>query len=151
MMRPLKQVRADPDGAELGQMLLATGLVLLMSLLSMSVYGVKVAGLGTPHDPGNDAVIQTSRELSLAFTPLIENRTSDLMTAGVNTEDAVWLALNWTHDDLLHHGEVRGVEVKLLNPQVTNASGVYTVVVEVGLADRHARLSYTLTETLNLN
>jgi hypothetical protein len=31
-------------------MLLATGVVLLMSLVSMAVFGVKVAGLTIPHD-----------------------------------------------------------------------------------------------------
>ena len=30
------------------QMLLATGVVLMMSLLSMAIYGVKMAGLNSP-------------------------------------------------------------------------------------------------------
>ena len=37
-----------------GQMLLATGVVLLMSLLSMAIFGVKVAGLTLPHDAASD-------------------------------------------------------------------------------------------------
>ena len=43
-------VDRNPESSEAGQMLLAAGMVLLMSLLSMAVYGVKLAGLGTPHD-----------------------------------------------------------------------------------------------------
>ena len=50
----------DGDDGEMAQMLLAAGVVLLMSLLSMAVYGVKVAGLGQPYDPASDAVIDMS-------------------------------------------------------------------------------------------
>ena len=53
---------ADRDTA---QMLLATGVVLLMSLLSMAIFGVKVAGLTLPHDTASDGVIITAQELSL--------------------------------------------------------------------------------------
>ena len=35
----------DLRESQAGQMLLATGVVLLMSLLSMAIFGVKVAGL----------------------------------------------------------------------------------------------------------
>ena len=33
-----------------GQMLLATGVVLMMSLLSMAIFGVKMAGISMPYD-----------------------------------------------------------------------------------------------------
>ena len=46
-----------------GQMLLATGVVLLMSLLSMAIFGVKVAGLTMPHDTASDGVLVTSTEV----------------------------------------------------------------------------------------
>ncbi len=42
----MRQQKLHSD--ESGQMLLAAGLVLLMSLLSMSLYGVKVAGYDLP-------------------------------------------------------------------------------------------------------
>ena len=56
----LKNDLSQRDGA---QMLLATGVVLLMSLLSMAIFGVKVAGLTIPHDAASDDVIVTSEEV----------------------------------------------------------------------------------------
>ena len=55
----LKNDLSQRDGA---QMLLATGVVLLMSLLSMAIFGVKVAGLTLPHDAASDDVIVTSED-----------------------------------------------------------------------------------------
>ena len=40
--------RTSLSEGDRGQMLLATGVVLLMSLLSMAIFGVKVAGLTLP-------------------------------------------------------------------------------------------------------
>jgi|AP95_1055475.scaffolds.fasta_scaffold03071_3 hypothetical protein len=141
----------DGDDGDMGQMLLAAGVVLLMSLLSMAVYGVKVAGLGQPYDPASDAVIDMSVELQKAFQPLLENRTNDLITAGMSDEEAIWTAINWTHDDMLHHGEIRGVEVKLLNPVVSQDGDVYTIDADAGIADRHARLSHRLSAIIDLS
>ena len=141
----------DGEDGEMAQMLLAAGVVLLMSLLSMAVYGVKVAGLGQPYDPASDAVIDMSVELQDAFQPLLENRTNNLVSAGLGDEEAIWIAINWTHDDMLHHGEIRGVEVKLLNTQVSEDAGVYTVVGDAGIADRHARLSHRLSAVIDLS
>ena len=45
-MRPVSNPSHEDRDA--GQMLLATGVVLLMSLLSMAIFGVKVAGLTMP-------------------------------------------------------------------------------------------------------
>ena len=145
------RISYDESDSEMGQMLLATGVVLLMSLLSMAVYGVKVAGVGQAYDTANDAVIETSVELQTSFQYLLENRTSDLLSSGLDNETAVWTAINWTHDDMLHHGEIRGVEVKLLNPQVSVDGDVYTVVVDAGIADRNARLSHQLTATIDVS
>ena len=75
--------------SESAQMLLATGLVLLMSLLSMSVYGVQMAGLGDPYDPGSDSVIETQKEVVRCFQPSLENRTNLLVNAGMSWEEAV--------------------------------------------------------------
>ena len=141
----------DGDDGDMGQMLLAAGVVLLMSLLSMAVYGVKVAGLGQPYDPASDAVIDMSVELQKAFQPLLENRTNDLITAGMSDEEAIWTAINWTHDDMLHHGEIGGVEVKLLNPVVSQDGDVYTIDADAGIADRHARLSHRLSAIIDLS
>ena len=138
----LKETGHEYD--ERAQMLLASGLVLLMSLLSMAVFGVKVAGLGTPHDPGSDAVIETGRELQLSFGPLIENRTQAFIDAGLSESTALQTALNSTHDDLLHHGEIRGVELKLLEPEITQQEGVWMIDVEAGISDSHAMYSLPL-------
>ena len=73
------------------------------------------------------------------------------MSAGLSNESAVWTAINWTHDDILHHGEIRGVEIKLLNPQVSSQGDVYTVIVDAGIADRHARYSHQLVAVLDLS
>ena len=101
--------------SESGQMLLATGLVLLMSLLSMSVYGVQMAGLGDPYDPGSDSVLETQKEVVRCFQPALENRTTLLADAGMSWEDAVQKSLNSVQEDLLKHGEYRDVEVMILN------------------------------------
>ena len=42
------------------QMLLATGVVLMMSLLSMAIFSIKLAGMSVPHDVASDAVIPVS-------------------------------------------------------------------------------------------
>lgn len=135
---------------ESGQMLLATGLVLLMSLLSMSTYGTSLANLGEPHDSTADAVVQTSKEVNFVFEEVLQLRTSELVEAGVGEEEALWQALNWTSDDLLHHGEIRGVEVKVLNPQVEGQDGLWNVTLSMGIADRHARLEYDLSGQIML-
>lgn len=129
---------------ESGQMLLATGLVLLMSLLSMSTYGTSLSNLGQPYDSTSDAVIQTSKEVNLAFAEVVQARANEFVNAGVAEEEAVWQAINWTADDLLHHGEIRGVEIKVLSPSVEGEDGLWNVTANMGIADRHARLEYTI-------
>ena len=47
-----------------GQMLLATGIVLMMSLLSMAIFGVKMAGISMPHDTAGDDSIQASGDIA---------------------------------------------------------------------------------------
>jgi hypothetical protein len=46
----------DSEERDAAQMLLATGVVLLLSLLSMAVFSVKVAGLTQSDDSSSDAV-----------------------------------------------------------------------------------------------
>ena len=62
----------DSDRA---QMLLATGVVLLLSLLSMAVFSVKVAGLTLAYEPNSDSVIEATKEVTEALPSLSENRT----------------------------------------------------------------------------
>ena len=64
-------------------MLLATGVVLLMSLLSMAIFGVKVAGLTMPHDTASDGVLVTSTEVVSAVPELTEARTQQWINGGM--------------------------------------------------------------------
>ena len=91
--------RVNDCSDEYGQMLLATGVVLLMSLLSMAVFGVKVAGLSLPHEPTSDAVLETTAEVNVVVPQLVEQRTTLWIEAGIDTEQAVALALASTQED----------------------------------------------------
>lgn len=105
-------VELDSDKA---QMLLATGVVLLLSLLSMAVFSVKVAGLTSAHESNADSVIDTTKEVVSAVPGLVEYRTIEWIDGGIDRLDAAQLAMDSIHDDLLHHGEIRGVEVKIID------------------------------------
>ncbi|MDP6333518.1 MAG: hypothetical protein QF479_02675 [Candidatus Poseidoniaceae archaeon] len=119
-----------------GQMLLATGVVLLLSLLSMAVFSVKVAGITQTSDPSSNGVIQTSTEVIDAIPVLVENRTLIWMDAGIDRLDAAQLSIDSVHDDLLHHGEIRGVEVKILNFVYADIDGSTMLVSgELGVSD----------------
>ena len=143
-MKKHSVVERDPYSSDAGQMLLAAGMVLLMSLLSMAVYGVKLAGLGTPHDSTEDALIDVAKELQRDFTPLLEQRTLDRIDAGMDWQKAAESALSATHDDLLHHGEIRGVEIKLLQMNVSNVRAQLTLSAVAGLSDYKAMLEIPL-------
>ncbi|MDP6011138.1 MAG: hypothetical protein QF707_05035 [Candidatus Poseidoniaceae archaeon] len=143
-MKKHSVVDRDSDSSEAGQMLLAAGMVLLMSLLSMAVYGVKLAGLGTPHDSTEDALIDVAKELQRDFSPLLEQRTLNRIDAGMDWQEAAESALSATHDDLLHHGEIRGVEIKMLQMNVSNVSGQLTLTAVAGLSDSKAMLEIPL-------
>ena len=56
------------------QMLLATGVVLMMSLLSMAIFGIKLAGMSVPHDVASDAVLQTSEDVQETLPSLVQAR-----------------------------------------------------------------------------
>jgi hypothetical protein len=121
-------------------MLLATGIILMLTLLSMAWYGISVAGLGEPYDSGTHDVLDVTESFSTVWQPLIENRSAALVAGGADWQEAVDSAANSTAADLMRHGEHRGVEIILTDVAVTNSSGTFTVTCEVGIADRHARL-----------
>ena len=119
-----------------GQMLLATGVVLLLSLLSMAVFSVKVAGITQSSDPSSNGVIQTTTEVIDAIPALVENRTLVWIDAGIDRLEAAQLSVDSVHDDLLHHGEVRGVEVKILDFIFSDIDGSSMLVTgELGVSD----------------
>jgi hypothetical protein len=139
------------ERSESGQMLLATGVVLLMSLLSMAIFGVKVAGLTLPHEPASDDVIVTTEEVLLIIEPLTQARTELWMDGGLDGLEAANLALATVHDDLLHHGEIRGVEVKLTDLAVTQMDdSTLSVTGELGVSDGEAMLSFDVDFTVTV-
>ena len=129
--------------SQAGQMLLATGVVLLMSLLSMAIFGVKVAGLTLPHDAASDDVIVTTQEVLDVIEPLTQERTDLWMDGGLDGLEAAELALQTVHDDLLHHGEIRGVEIKRTVMSVTQVDASTRLIAgELGVSDGEAMLSF---------
>ena len=119
-----------------GQMLLATGVVLLLSLLSMAVFSVKVAGITQSSDTSSNGVIQTTSEVIDAIPVLVENRTIVWIDAGVDRLDAAQLSIDSVHDDLLHHGEIRGVEVKILDFLFSDIDGSSMLITgQLGVSD----------------
>jgi hypothetical protein len=137
--------------SQAGQMLLATGVVLLMSLLSMAIFGVKVAGLTLPHDAASDDVIVTTGEVLDELEPLTQARTSMWMDGGLDGLEAAELALETVHDDLLHHGELRGVEIKLTQLVLTQVdASTIAVSGELGVSDGEAMLTYDVSFDLSV-
>ena len=144
-MTPLN-ASEDRDTA---QMLLATGVVLLMSLLSMAIFGVKVAGLTLPHDTASDGVIITAQEVSEGLPELVEARTQLWIDGGLEPLDAAQTAMDGVHNDMLHHGEVRGIEVKMIDIEVTEVNSTsLRILGELGVSDGDAMLTIPLDFTI---
>ena len=141
--------KPEHGSGERAQMLLATGVVLLLSLLSMAVFSVKVAGLTSAHEPNADTVIETTKEVVDILPPLAENRTIIWVTSGIDRIDAAKLAMDSVHDDLLHHGEIRGVEVKMLDIDIVVVnSTVIEISLELGVTDDSSTLQSQVTFTI---
>ena len=137
-------------GDDRGQMLLATGVVLLLSLLSMAVFSVKVAGLTSAHEPNADSVIETTKEVVDILPSLADNRTEIWVSSGMERIDAAELAMSSIHDDLLHHGEIRGVEVKMQEIVVTVIDGTtMEISLDLGITDDSSTLQSQVTFTIN--
>jgi len=147
-MKAKRLQKVDDDRA---QMLLATGVVLLLSLLSMAVFSVKVAGLTSAHEPNADSVIDTTKEVVQALPSLAENRTELWINGGVERMEAADLAMESIHDDLLHHGEIRGVEVKMLNVVITDIDGIsMQISLDLGITDDSSTLQTDFTFVLSV-
>ena len=137
--------------SQAGQMLLATGVVLLMSLLSMAIFGVKVAGLTLPHEAASDDVIDTTNQVLESIQPLTQARMDLWVDGGLEPMEAAELGFATVHDDLLHHGELRGVEIKLTNMVLTQVdASTIAVTAELGVSDGEAMLNYDVNFTLDV-
>ena len=137
--------------SQAGQMLLATGVVLLMSLLSMAIFGVKVAGLTLPHEAASDDVIDTTNQVLESIQPLTQARMDLWVDGGLEPMEAAELGFDTVHDDLLHHGELRGVEIKLTDMVLTEVdASTIAVTAELGVSDGEAMLNYDVNFTLDV-
>ena len=134
-----------------GQMLLATGVVLMMSLLSMAIFGVKMAGISMPYDKAGHDTIQSSAYIEENLPSLTEARAQIWYDSGLSELESVQKSIDSLHDDVLHHGEIRGVELKLLNITVSESDGVVTVYSELGAADRNSMLTRIITFDIDLD
>ena len=136
---------------EKGQMLLATGVVLMMSLLSMAIFGVKLAGISMPYDSAGGDTIKASSEVAENLPSLTEDRAMIWYEAGLSEFESVEKSINSLHDDILHHGEIRGVELKLLNITITESDGVISVSTELGAADRNSMQTRLISFEIDLD
>ena len=130
-------------------MLLATGVVLLLALLSMAIYGVKVVGMGEPYDSSDDAVLQTATEVDNVWEITIQSRVTDLAGLGTNREICNDAAKS-VQNDLVRHGEHRGVEVILVGLNVSIEESQCHISAEAGIADRNSRMLLILDATVEL-
>ncbi len=134
------------------QMLLATGVVLMMSLLSMAIFAIKLAGMSVPHDVASDAVIQTSQDVEAALPGLVDARAEVWYDNGVSALESVTQAMDSSHEDLLHHGEISGIEVKLINITITDlGSNQIQVDAELCISDSDARLMKPVSFVITLD
>jgi len=148
MMQYSKRI-ADDEQRDAAQMLLATGVVLLMSLLSMAIFGVKVAGMTIPYDSSSDAVIVTTHDVIDVMPGLTQQRTENWIDGGLDRIEACQYAVQSVHDDLLHHGEIRGVEVKLIGLTVTDVDGQnIRITGELGVSDGNSMLTTQVNYTI---
>lgn len=141
----------NPEHDDRAQMLLATGVVLMMSLLSMAIYGVKMAGLNFHDDSTGNATLTASKEVVDALPTLCRERSLIWYGEGISEVESVELAMDSLHDDVLHHGEIRGVELKLLDISVTDNNGTIQVSAQLGSADRSTMMSQLITFNLELD
>ena len=144
-------MRRELSRDESGQMLLMTGLILMFALLTMSLNTVKTASLGEPYDAHKDAVLDASAETLVVWQPLLENRSAVLYDAGSNETEAAAAAAQSIADDLMRHGEARGVEIILTDITVTGNGTSRVVSASAGIADSHARLQVTLEATVTFS
>lgn len=148
MMQYSKRVTQD-EQRDAAQMLLATGIVLLMSLLSMAIFGVKVAGMTIPYDSSSDAVIVTTHDVIDVMPGLTQQRTENWINGGLDRIESCQYAVQSIHDDLLHHGEIRGVEVKLIGLTVTDIDGQnIRITGELGVSDGNSMLTTQVNYTI---
>ena len=117
----------------------------------MAIFGVKMAGISMPYDTAGDDTIQASGDIADSLPALTEARAQVWYDSGLTEIESVQKSIDSLHDDVLHHGEIRGVELKLLNITVTESDGVISVSSELGAADRNSMLTRIITFEIDLD
>ena len=117
----------------------------------MAIFGVKMAGISMPYDTAGDDTIQASSDLAANLPALTESRAQIWYDAGLSEIESVEKSIESLHDDVLHHGEIRGVELKLLNITVSDSDGIITVSTELGAADRNSMLTRIISFEIDLD
>ncbi len=98
-MQYSKRIAKD-EQRDTAQMLLATGIVLLMSLLSMAIFAVKIAGMTIPYDTSSDAAIVTTHDVIDVMPGLTQYRTEEWIDGGLDRIEACQYAVQSMHDDI---------------------------------------------------
>ena len=102
-------------------------------------------------DAASDDVIVTTEEVLDAIQPLTQARTTLWVDGGLDGLEAAELAFQTVHDDLLHHGELRGVEIKLTDMLVEEIDATTVqVTAELGVSDGEAMLAYDISFSLTV-
>ena len=115
----------------------------------MAIFGVKVAGMTIPYDSSSDAVIVTTHDVIDVMPGLTQQRTENWINGGLDRIESCQYAVQSIHDDLLHHGEIRGVEVKLIGLTVTDIDGQsIRVTGELGVSDGNSMLTTQVNYTI---
>jgi len=104
-----------------------------------------------PYDTAGDDSIQASNDIADNLPTLTEARAQLWYDSGMSEFDAVNRSIHSLHDDVLHHGEIRGVELKLLNITVEQLTDSISVSTELGSADRNSMLTRTISFELDLD
>ncbi len=110
-----------------------------------------MAGISMPHDTAGDDSIQASGDIADNLPELTKSRAQIWYDSGLSELESVEKSINSLHDDVLHHGEIRGVELKLLNITVTESEGVVSVSTELGAADRNSMLTRNISFEIDLD
>ena len=110
-----------------------------------------MAGISMPHDTAGDDSIQASGDIADNLPALTEARAQIWYDSGLSELESVEKSINSLHDDVLHHGEIRGVELKLLNITVIESDGIVSVSTELGAADRNSMLTRTISFEIDLD
>ena len=104
-----------------------------------------------PYDTAGDDTIQASGDIADSLPALTEARAQVWYDTGLTEFESVHKSIDSLHDDVLHHGEIRGVELKLLNITVTESDGVISVSSELGAADRNSMLTRIISFEIDLD